>query len=155
LAVFAEEWRACLREQYKYVVRSNDARTLETLTGVMHEVGFMDDELQELQVQATMRADEMPEDYQPDLDILEPTVYPAVAVEEAPGDDDEAEAALTAADLLAMEAEIEAQQATIDTDDEADTDDAETDDDETASAADADSDSPPDEAAPMQLDLFG
>ena len=79
-SVFADEWRACLREQYKYVVRNNDAKTTVSLTDVMHEAGFTDDELAELRVLATLRADKTPDDFMPDMHVLESEdtrVFPA------------------------------------------------------------------------------
>lgn len=64
-SVFAEEWRRCLREQYMYVIRSKDMLTAQSLTDVMHRVGFTDDDLRELRIRATMRADDMPDDFVP------------------------------------------------------------------------------------------
>lgn len=88
MSVFADEWRACLREHYMHVVREGDQKTLASLTLVMYEVGFSDDELRELQVRATMRAEDMPDDFVPDMHLLdEPAVYPAVVAESASDDD--------------------------------------------------------------------
>lgn len=70
MSIFAEEWRACLREQYKHVIRTNDPITRASLITVLHEVGFGDDELRQLEVEATIRADDMPDDFTPDLNIL-------------------------------------------------------------------------------------
>ena len=47
-SVFFGEWIRSLREQYKYVVRSRDQVTLPSLTAVLHQVGFTDDELAQL-----------------------------------------------------------------------------------------------------------
>lgn len=69
-SVFFEEWIKSLREQYKYVVRNNDQVTLPSLTEVMHNVGFRDDELAQLRVEATMHIDEVGADYVPDLMVL-------------------------------------------------------------------------------------
>ena len=80
---FADDWRASLREHYMDVIRRNDQITLRTLTGVMIETGFSEAELGELRVRATLRADQMPDDFVPDMDILEPTIYAAVAPEAA------------------------------------------------------------------------
>ena len=71
MSIFADEWRACLRAQYKHVVRVNDSTTRESLTGIMLEIGFTDSELAELSVEATMRAEDMPDDFLPDMTILE------------------------------------------------------------------------------------
>lgn len=64
--IFADDWRECLGEQYKYVIRQNDQRTKQTLTSVLHEVNFHDHELRALELQATIRAEDMPDDYIPE-----------------------------------------------------------------------------------------
>lgn len=76
MSVFTDEWRECLREHYKAVVREQDHVTLKSLVKVMYTVGFTDDDLNELKVLATMRADEMPQDFMPDLDIMEGAATP-------------------------------------------------------------------------------
>lgn len=83
-SIFADEWRDCLRAQYRSVVRNDDQVTLKTLVGVMYEVGFSEAELRELYLQATMRADDVPDDFVPDMDILarpEPEPMQAAPVE--------------------------------------------------------------------------
>lgn len=90
--IFAGDWRDCLREQYTHVVRAQDRITEASLLSVMREVGFSESELAELRVMATMRADEMPSDFTPDLDPLqpdEPAIYPA-ALPESDNPQDEA-----------------------------------------------------------------
>lgn len=72
-SIFFDEWIKSLREQYKYVIRNNDQVTLPSLTAVMHDVGFTDDELAQLRVEATMHVDDVAEDFVPDLKVLEPT----------------------------------------------------------------------------------
>jgi hypothetical protein len=67
---FAGDWRDCLRAHYQYVLRSGDTTTERTLVGVLHEVGFSDHDLAELKVLATLRADELPPGFVPDLDAL-------------------------------------------------------------------------------------
>jgi hypothetical protein len=64
--IFADDWRDCLREQYKSVIRQQDARTGATLTEVLYEVGFTEDELTALKFEATLRADDMPADFVPE-----------------------------------------------------------------------------------------
>jgi hypothetical protein len=76
MSIFADEWRECLREHYMYVIRERDEITRPTLTNVMLEAGFSEDELAELRVRATMRADEMPDDFVPYMDVLEAKVQP-------------------------------------------------------------------------------
>lgn len=75
-SVFFDEWLRSLREQYKHVVRSNDTVTLPTLTAVMQNVGFGEDELAQLRVEATMHVDDVPDDFKPDMQILDPAPAP-------------------------------------------------------------------------------
>jgi len=65
---FTDDWRESLQEHYKDVVRRNDALTEKTLVGVLHDVGFTDDMLRELKLEATMRAEDLADDFVPDLD---------------------------------------------------------------------------------------
>lgn len=70
-SIFFDEWIKSLREQYKHVIRNNDQVTLPSLTEVMHDVGFTDDELAQLRIDATLRTEDVAEDFVPDLKILE------------------------------------------------------------------------------------
>ncbi len=70
-SVFFDEWIKSLREQYKYVIRKNDQVTLPSLTKVMHNVGFTDDELNHLRLDATMHVDAVDDDFVPDLGVLD------------------------------------------------------------------------------------
>lgn len=72
MSVFSDEWRRCLREQYKHVIRTNDKVTKPSLTRVLYQIGFTDDELRQLAVEATLRTEDMPDDFVPDLEILQP-----------------------------------------------------------------------------------
>lgn len=81
MSIFAEEWRACLREQYKHVIRTEDTITWKSLVQVMHEVGFTEDELAYLRVEATMRAEDVPDDFVPELHLLE---HPPALPDEMP-----------------------------------------------------------------------
>ena len=69
-SVFFDEWLSSLREQYKHVVRSDDVVTLPTLTAVMHNLGFGEEELAQLRIEATMHMDDAPDGFKPDLGIL-------------------------------------------------------------------------------------
>lgn len=73
-SVFFEEWIRSLREQYKHVVRQDDRVTLPTLTAVMVDVGFSEDELAHLRVEATMHVDDIGSDHVADMEILEQTL---------------------------------------------------------------------------------
>jgi hypothetical protein len=94
---FADDWRSCLRAHFIHVIRTNDVRTEPTLTGVLLKAGFSEAELRDLKLCATMHVDDVPADFVPDLEILqpetapEPTVFTAVdvpgAVETQPDED--------------------------------------------------------------------
>jgi hypothetical protein len=68
---FIDEWRECLRSHYIYVIRSGDEATERTLTGVMVQAGFDEKSLIELRIRATMRVEQMDEDFVPDFALLE------------------------------------------------------------------------------------
>lgn len=72
-SVFHIEWLRSLREQYKQVLRKDDRATLSSLTAVMLNVGFRDDELAQLRIEATMHVDKIRDDFSPDMDILAET----------------------------------------------------------------------------------
>jgi hypothetical protein len=80
--IFADDWRDCLRAHYNHVVRTEDHVTEPSLHKVMNAAGFSESELAEMRVRATMRADEMPDGFEPNLDIL--AEAPADASAEAP-----------------------------------------------------------------------
>lgn len=71
-SVFSDEWRRCLEEHYKYVVKNQDKNTEETLTPILERFGFREDDLRKLTVEATMRADDMPDDFVPEMELSEP-----------------------------------------------------------------------------------
>lgn len=66
MSVFSDEWRRCQRAHYQHVIREKDHVTKPTLTAVLHQVGFDDDELAHLEIAVTMRD----VDHEPDLNIL-------------------------------------------------------------------------------------
>jgi len=70
-SIFTDEWRECLRAHYMDVIRRNDQITLKSLVRVMHDTGFSDDDMAELRVRATMRAEDMPDNYVPDMHIFQ------------------------------------------------------------------------------------
>ena len=74
MSVFSDDWRECLQEQYKFVVRNDDRLTLPSLTNVMYQVGFTDDELTQLRILATMRVEDMPDGFVPDMPLMQPPV---------------------------------------------------------------------------------
>ena len=105
-SIFFPQWRDCLREQYRYVVHNRDAQTERTLTPVLLRVGFTEAELAQIRVEATMRADDMPDDFVPDKDILERgavqvpvDVAPAAPKEDLPVPDADKPAAVAGIDM--------------------------------------------------------
>ncbi len=68
-SIFSDDWRDCLEAHYKDVVRRDDKLTEDTLVGVLHDVGFRDADLQQLKLEATMRAEDMQGDFVPELDV--------------------------------------------------------------------------------------
>src|SRR4051794_37941903 len=81
-SIFADEWRNCLRAHFTTVIRNNDKITEKTLRGVMFEAGFTDAELKELTVRATMRVEDVGEDFVPHMKVLEAetVVVPGIAL---------------------------------------------------------------------------
>ncbi len=85
MSVFADDWRDTLKEQYKHVIREDDNHTEATLRTIMYDVGFDDDDLAQLKIEATMRADdltdaqqeEIAQRIQPGVDIPIPAETPA------------------------------------------------------------------------------
>lgn len=68
--IFFDDWLDCLREHYKDVLRRDDRITRPTLETILHEIGFGEDELRDLYLQATMRADDVAEHFVPDFESL-------------------------------------------------------------------------------------
>ena len=87
-SIFSDDWRESLRAHYRDVVRRDDKTTEKTLEGVLHDVGFRDEELRQLKLEATMRTEDLHDDFVPTLDMDdEPTSYSGVDVlEEDTGD---------------------------------------------------------------------
>lgn len=83
-SIFADEWRDCLRSHFLHVVRVRDQVTEHTLVSVMHDAGFTDIELAELRVLATLRTEDVADDFVPEattLEAFERKVEAAVAAE--------------------------------------------------------------------------
>ncbi len=51
-SIFFDEWRACLRAHYVYVLRTNDTVTEPTLRHVLRQTGLTEEELAALQAEA-------------------------------------------------------------------------------------------------------
>jgi hypothetical protein len=66
-SVFHEEWRKCLQEHYKDVIKRNDQVTLKSLVPVLHRVGFREEDLRALYLEATLRTEDLPDGFIPNL----------------------------------------------------------------------------------------
>ncbi|MFN8377729.1 MAG: hypothetical protein U0452_03580 [Anaerolineae bacterium] len=80
---FASDWRDCLVAHYQNVLRNQDQLTESTLVGVLQEVGFSAQDLAEIKVRATMRAEDMGPDFVPDLDVLTDEAIEAIQSQQA------------------------------------------------------------------------
>lgn len=76
---FSADWHDCLRAHFAYTVRMQDVRTEHTLSAVMQEIGFSEAELRELRVRATLRMEDVPPDFVPDLQALTEQAPPEAA----------------------------------------------------------------------------
>jgi len=88
-SIFSDEWRRCLREHYKHVIREQDQTTENSLTKVLLSaaVNFSEAELRDLYVEATSRADEMPDGFLPDLARAGADLPEAAQIVAVPEDD--------------------------------------------------------------------
>lgn len=106
---FADDWRDCLRAHYTHVVRAQDTNTIDSLTTVLHQVGFSKDEISDMFVRATMHVDDVGKDFVPDEEFL-------VAVSEAISDltaEPPPEALVIAAEEAALEIENQPEEPVI------------------------------------------
>lgn len=69
-SVFFEEWRRCLQVHYQDVLQRRDRITEASLTPVMYRVGFTEDELRALYIEATMHVDDIGGDFVPTLPVI-------------------------------------------------------------------------------------
>lgn len=79
-SIFADDWRESLAAHYKDVVRRGDDHTEHTLVSVLHALGFREDDLRQLKIEATMRAEDVSDDFVPDLDIDKTTAHAGVSL---------------------------------------------------------------------------
>lgn len=65
---FHQDWRACLRAHYMHVIRIGDAVTEPTLRSVLTHVGFSEDEIKQMAIEAKIRDTDTSPDDLPGLD---------------------------------------------------------------------------------------
>lgn len=75
-SIFSDEWRQCLVAHYTHTLRSSDHRTERSLRGVMLDIGFSEDDLNRLYIDATAHVDDVPNDFIPDSRFLESILVP-------------------------------------------------------------------------------
>lgn len=108
-SIFADEWRECLQAQYRHVIRNNDQITLKTLDSVMHEVGYSDDDLRRIAFEATLRAEDLADDFVPDMEIMsgaQPVVKPDAPPEISPVETSPVAEAVPAVEVAAVPDEL-------------------------------------------------
>lgn len=73
-SIFFDEWRNCLQAHYTTFVQQEylpqperKTHAKDALEGVLNRVGFSEDDLHTLYVRATMRVEDVPEDFLPDM----------------------------------------------------------------------------------------
>lgn len=70
---FAAEWRACLAEQYQQVVRGSNRAQRDDYAQTLRDAGFSESEIAQLYLDATLRQEDLPAGFVPDLALLEET----------------------------------------------------------------------------------
>ncbi len=70
-SIFSDEWRAQQEAHYQYVIRTGNAKRRNDIKQVMRDLGYDEQEIAQLYMQATMHVDDMPDDFVPDLETLE------------------------------------------------------------------------------------
>jgi hypothetical protein len=73
-SIFFDEWRNCLKAHYSTFVQQEylpqperKAHAKDALEGVLHRMGFSEDDLHDLYVRATMRVEDVPENFVPEM----------------------------------------------------------------------------------------
>lgn len=64
---FSSQWRDCLAAHYIYMARNDTPETLSVLSDLMQSVGFRDSDLGGLYVKATMRMEDLPDGFVPNV----------------------------------------------------------------------------------------
>ncbi|NDJ51820.1 MAG: hypothetical protein GYB68_01895 [Chloroflexi bacterium] len=65
---FQDERLRSLRAQFKQVARSGDDERLDGITRILASEGLSQEEIASLYIQATMHQDDLPNDFEPDLE---------------------------------------------------------------------------------------
>ena len=85
-SIFSQDWRDCLDAHYRDVVQRGDSLTEKSLTKVLTELGYREDQLRQMKLYATMRTEDLQADFIPTLEVPflpsdEPESIPTTVVE--------------------------------------------------------------------------
>jgi predicted component of viral defense system (DUF524 family) len=68
-SIFSQDWRDCLDAHYRDVVQRGDTVTESSLSMILYQLGYREDELKEMKLYATMRTENLQADFIPTLDV--------------------------------------------------------------------------------------
>lgn len=68
-SIFSQDWRDCLDAHYRDVVQRGDSLTEKSLTKVLTELGYREDQLRQMKLYATMRTEDLQADFIPTLEV--------------------------------------------------------------------------------------
>lgn len=85
-SIFSQDWRDCLDAHYRDVVQRGDSLTEKSLTKVLTDLGYREDQLRQMKLYATMRTEDLQADFIPTLEVPflpsdEPVSIPTTVVE--------------------------------------------------------------------------
>lgn len=66
---FHDDWRDSLKAYYKHIAREDNTVATLTLPNVMHQAGFTDADLRQLEIEATMHVDDVPDGHTPTFHV--------------------------------------------------------------------------------------
>lgn len=58
---FGNEWRKCLEQHFRYISHEQDEVALNSATPLYHQLGYTEDDLEQLYIEGTMRNDDVPQ----------------------------------------------------------------------------------------------
>jgi hypothetical protein len=68
---FTDDWHDLQTAQFAHTMRTGNATQRAAAVAVMREAGYSDDQIRGLYINATMHSDDVPPDFEPDMDIIE------------------------------------------------------------------------------------
>lgn len=70
-SIFGDQWRATQIAYFEQMMRTGNAEQRANACQIMRDSGFSDQEINDLYIQATMHLDDVPDDFVPDLEVIE------------------------------------------------------------------------------------